>query len=715
MHFGRRILKNLVAFCVFSLLVFSFQNCGSGLQVQSSSSETQNSLTNPGTQPPTGALPNVPINSAGQLVKLKSLGGFNYSGGVCGVDFSDQLVCWGKTSASPTLVPGVTNVVDYVSSANSNCILDKAGKIFCWGYQKPAVVEVVGFGKVVQVTAGNMIICGLNDQAQVFCTGYGIGDTPTEIVGLRGSKKISAGINNICGVTASGELNCNVRITTVVNGVNVNNWSSNIIPGLSDIVDLRSGGGFPVQICALDKNGLLKCFTQASQGSTTPFSNPAPIPGLGMIKMFDVGGGDGGVCAVQVDDKVMCSGSNSKYQIANTSVAIYTDAVLVLSRKVLQIHKTQIGVTCVLNIDNSVQCWGAPSLELGFDQVHIFSEVFAVPQLNGVKQMEYYGEYYIPDVFLLKNDGSVVCRGNGKMYQVIPVNELCPASGDSFVPFHNLQNVKQISGSSNQRMCALFNSGNVTCWGDIDPTTRVSSPDSELGIIPEFQNIVQIATGSGGGLCALTGTGKILCSFMIYNGGGSPYSKPVEYPGVTNVKQIAIGYGVVCALTNDAKVTCLQNDSGKTDLAKVTQVAITDVDQIFSESNWGFYCAIKKDASLVCWNDYDDAQRGVVAFLPKVMSGFTDIKKVYLARKTYVEGEQNYLAQICTIDGSKKIKCQGGNDVGQTSTQVFSTADNLFLGTQFVCAQNAQGTSCRGAKPFRNQADFLGEPIRWPM
>lgn len=696
----RRLFGKLILLSFVILLFLTFQNCGKSFEVETlSGSLNEASLTPP--------IPPISDGSPGALLKLKKIGGFNYGNGVCGIDFQDRVVCWGQTSAFPAVVTALPNSVDVVGMARGLCSLDTTGKVFCLQdvSNQSVVQEIVGVGKVIQITASNMMVCVLNDLAQVYCFGYPMNQGPTlsavELPDLRGSKKISSNLMAVCGITPAKTVLCDKVFGS---SQMPTTFQPLPVPGLTDIVDFKSTGGYPIGFCGLNEQGILKCL-EFTDSTYTAFTQPVVIPGLGPVKYFDIGNEDGGVCAVQLDNRVLCQGLNDRFQINNSFTSEFTSATEVFQKEVLQIKRAR--ANCVLNLDSTVQCWGTPGLALGIDLVHTSNIPYPFPALNGVLQMAFFNETFGNDVFILKDDGKVYCRRYGKRISQTPANEICPESpGDTFVSFRNLQNVKQIFGGRGAFMCALFNTGNVSCWGGLIRSLTTPSAESELGLIPILANTVQISIGDSL-VCTLNSSGKVYC-----NDGSGGFAEATQASGAN---QIVMAQSSFCVRTANAEVKCHKRTSITDPTVAAVNIPLTNVSQIVTATDSSTYCALKTDGRVSCWNDLEGST-GNQPYMPADVPQLAGSKKLFPVIQDGILYDPSRAPQVCALDASDKVNCAGSILFGQLETKTFSNPEKVFVSRSFTCitnlSGNGSGTSCVGMKPFRLVGDLLGQPLR---
>jgi alpha-tubulin suppressor-like RCC1 family protein len=173
--------------------------------------------------------------------------------------------------------------------------------------------------------------------------------------------------------------------------------------------------------------------------------------------------------------------------------------------------------------------------------------------------------------------------------------------------------------------CALQARGTVYCWGSNsngqlgDGTTRTvrRAPVRVMGV----DDATQIAAGQQF-TCALRRDGTVLCwganaeAQMGDGARGADRPLPAPVAGVAEVTQLTAGAGHACALRRDASVLCWGwnrfaqvgdgTEGGHRRAARVP--GLTSVVQI--DAGWSHTCARRSDGSVVCWGFNEAGQIG---------------------------------------------------------------------------------------------------------
>ncbi len=216
--------------------------------------------------------------------------------------------------------------------------------------------------------------------------------------------------------------------------------------------------------------------------------------------------------------------------------------------------------------------------------------------------------------------------------------------------------------------CGLTNLGNVYCWGMDFNYVDHNTPYfvSGLGVS------TQIAVGTGYA-CALGADGKVRCWGNNNDAqlGRDPSQTlrsdtPLEVPGISQVKAIAVGNNHSCAVKIDGSLYCWGNNqygkvgTGNTHLQiapyKVTfPEAVKDV--VASKYNT---CALSDVIGRVyCWGNNAVGQVGI---------GFSSQEASLLPQGVSIAGIKKLVmdeAHVCAITIANGVLCWGGNYAGE--------------------------------------------------
>ncbi|HQQ62197.1 MAG TPA: hypothetical protein PLF22_01350 [Pseudomonadales bacterium] len=322
-----------------------------------------------------------------------------------------------------------------------NCVLTSAGAVQCWGSnvagqlgdgttnQRNTPVAVSGLTSgVTAIAAGKNHTCALTSAGAVKCWGdnnYGdLGnnadsqsDTPVAVLGLTsGVMAIAAGEDYTCALTSTGAVKCwgdNFH-GQLGDNTTITRFTPVAVNGLSSGVTAIAAGFN--HACALISTGAVKCwgwnsYGQLGDNTTTQRNTPVAVSGL-TSGVIAIAAGYQHTCALTSAGAVQCWGWNGNGQLGNNS---YTTRYTPVAVSGLTSGVTAIAVgdvhTCALTSAGTVKCWG----------------------YNGYGQL---------------GDGTTT------------TNRLTP------VAVSGLTSGVTAIAAGYQHICALINTGGVTCWGN---------------------------------------------------------------------------------------------------------------------------------------------------------------------------------------------------------------------------------------------------------
>ena len=359
-------------------------------------------------------------------------------------------------------------------------------------------------------------------------------------------------------------------------------------------------------------------------------------------------GGFGYVCAVALDGRVYCWGSNSNGKIGsgNTSSALVPSAVKIsgalVGKVIKQIEPSSAGNhSCVIASDDKAYCWGH----------------------NGFGQL-----------------------GNNNT-----VNSLTPVAVDTAGVLAS-KTIKQIA-SGGISSCVIASDDKAYCWGSNNfgqlgngnlKNSSTPTPVSTTGVLAG-KTIKQITAGNSY-FCVIASDDKAYC----WGGGrrgalgnGSTLSlvistpTPVSTTGVLagkTIKQITAGTEFTCAIASDDKAYCWgSNSSGQlgnnSTINSGVPVAVNTsgvlagktIKQISAGSS--HTCAIASDDKAYCWGSNSSGQLGNNSTINSGVPVAVNTSGV-LAGKTIKQISAGS-SHTCAIASDDKAYCWGSNSSGQ--------------------------------------------------
>jgi len=283
------------------------------------------------------------------------------------------------------------------------------------------------------------------------------------------------------------------------------------VSGLNGVRALASGA---TSSCALLSDGTIKCWGLApggngggNSGYMVAGSTPFTLGGVSNARMIAEGGleTDDVVCAVTTDDALKCAGLNS-YISAETTTTIAGLESGVGSVALSDAH------ACVVMVDGSVECWGAPGTGSDAAPSTTPATVSGLPAATTAVTAGY------DFSCALLTTGAVWCWGDNAEGE-LGNNDSTHTTSSTPVDT-GLSNVVAIT-SGNLHSCALISDGSVKCWGynfsgqiGDNSTTNRLAPVS----VSTLSAVSAIAAG-GDRTCAITNTGVTKCWGANSNGG----------------------------------------------------------------------------------------------------------------------------------------------------------------------------------------------------
>ena len=492
-----------------------------------------------------------------------------------------RVVCWGLNShgqlgvppeavsggiaksATPVVVSGLAGAQELDSGDAFTCAhYTESSYVYCWGQNESGQLGVdpttstalyspstILFpGPISKVSAGANFLCGLaSDNNQVYCLG-----------------------NNEFGQLGNTTYSNTFDPTPVVKTI-----ASSTTPTLA--VDIASGSHHS---CALESDQqTIRCWGRGQRGqlgrnsnfiTTSITAEVASIPSLGgtifsgthRLNLFRSSS-----LARKADGTTYGWGANFYNGPLAPRPPSQDDITLVTA-----IDAPLIGATidpfiqvvagnffaCSLTQSGQVQCWGTNDFgQLGANSPSDSStplQVFA----SGVKQISASAENAcaVLDTTSSTNPGTVSCWGRNTHWNLgntsyNPINS--PAWGSPLEVLESVTPINSVLAVSVGRdgACAVKNTGELYCWGDMQFPTFSTSATLRIS-----SGVIQMAAGHGRA-CAVFDDGTVTCWGNNNFGGavpsathGTTVASPTLVTGLPEIRQVAMGSGHTCALTD---------------------------------------------------------------------------------------------------------------------------------------------------------------------
>ncbi|MCA9507292.1 MAG: hypothetical protein KC505_02580 [Myxococcales bacterium] len=325
----------------------------------------------------------------------------------------------------------------------------------------------------------------------------------------------------------------------------------NIGEGLSVEFVAAGGNKKSSSTCIINNKNEVQCFGsnsagQLGQGSTAKFqSSLAELNNFGAVKLgkeqkiIDIDSGAGHQCALLENGTVKCWGLNNFGQLGLGNEKNIGDTLEEMGSQLraLPLKAKTIALalgghhSCALTSDYEVKCWGLNSSgQLG--QNHSYNLGDNPFEVADIEPIEVNSEHEVHAITAgaehtcaLLDDGSIKCWGNNSYGQLGQGHVL--AIGDEA---GEMQELNAINFSTNKATaiaagdyfnCALFENGEVKCWGDNrsgqlgqDSNSIIGDEPNELSLLTPInlrgRKALSIAAG-GSTACAVLDDGDLTC------------------------------------------------------------------------------------------------------------------------------------------------------------------------------------------------------------
>lgn len=365
-----------------------------------------------------------------------------------------------------------------------------------------------------------------------------------------------------------------------------------------------ASGAVTFRVQAVGKNG------STSTAAVTAEEPDAPLVAKQVSYLFDM------VCATRQDGRVECSDIPVWSQVAAPRHITRLGENLVSGLKdVLQATQGWNPQLCAVNDAGALWCG---------DREETKQIMGGLPPVKEVAGQE--GTWCA-----VSQAGEVWCwgaNGSGQVGDGTTVDRGEPAK------VSGLTGVQHVSLSP-RHACASTSDGAVYCWG-ANESGQLGDGTTQDHRVPVRVMGLPAATSVAVGTarpswppaardtysCATTQTREVFCwgsnaQLILGTNGSDSYSAdPVRVAGLSEVKQIAVGYGFACALTDHAQVNCWgtghngelgqgtdQNDDEHLDVVSAVPLQVKGLADIvtLSQGSGTGTCAIDSAAQMWCW------------------------------------------------------------------------------------------------------------------
>ena len=217
------------------------------------------------------------------------------------------------------------------------CAIVDRGRVRCWGYNALGLVgetdelrasptEVPGLSDVVEVATGQLVSCALDGNGRVWCWGDVLGSrTPLEVTSLPPAERLFVGSATICIISAVGLVACTGQsffsggfCTPPVADTSLDgSWQ----PSVTDVVDLAIGQR---HACAARSDGSVWCWgceEMLELGSPGPRDHTDPVRVEG-VSAVHLAAETNATCAWTDREDVWCWGDGSQFGVSLTILPV---------------------------------------------------------------------------------------------------------------------------------------------------------------------------------------------------------------------------------------------------------------------------------------------------------------------------------------------------------------------------------------------------------
>lgn len=272
-------------------------------------------------------------------------------------------------------------------------------------------------------------------------------------------------------------------------------------------------------------------------------------------------------------------------------------------------HRLAIGQNhaCAIAKAGSVWCWGENgSWELGDGTTNRATTPTRVTGLEGAVEVAA-GDTH---TCALRGDGTVACWGYNLYGQsgdgTLPAEGTPEAYRKTSAPVPGLTHVASLAGAMHT-FCARAEDGTVQCWGNgqyfligAGATQKLARPTRVQGL----RGVLDMSSSTQACARVAPAPSETWCWGMNHS------ERPRPRPGTARAKQVAVGLGHICIVDSTGGVSCWgENGSGELGLPGVGEVGateplrrvagLTDVRQVATGRN--VTCALRGDGKVSCW------------------------------------------------------------------------------------------------------------------
>jgi alpha-tubulin suppressor-like RCC1 family protein len=524
---------------------------------------------------------------------------------------------WNPRS-TPTLVPGLTDVVAIAANAYHSLAVRADGSVWGWGDN----------------SSGQL---GIEWEWQLRSPTQVPGLSPTLITALATGPRHTLAVSQDGRVWSWGDSSSG----QVGHGPRWERARPAPVPGLTDIVGVAAG---EFHSLALRRRGTVMAWGTNSAGvlgigASVPEFQPTPIPVPGLTHVRTLASSQSSVLALRRDGTVWGWGANDSHQLAQPSTEIqYVPVRLQGLRGVTAIANHRVQGLARLR-DGSVWGWGNDfQAAVGTGRSLRLSPV-KLPGIDSVVSSSIGPTH----VLALRQDGSVWSWGFDHHGQRVTSPSTPPERPAPVEGISQAVAVASFSGSS----LVLKQDGLLWAWGDnssgqLGDGTRVSRRTPQP--VPGLANLVAVSAGYYSHVLALSGDGRVWAwgqnNFgQLGDGTTTARRTPTLVPGLKDIIALSAGAGFSLALQRNGQVWAWgRNDTRQlgdgTTTSRPTPVLLPGLTDVVAISAGGNHAlALRSDGTLWGWGHNRDGQLDPALpqnhlALPTPITGMTQVAQI---------------------------------------------------------------------------------------
>jgi len=641
-------------------------------------------------------------------------------GHTCAVD-AGTVKCWGynaegqigdgttTTRPSPTVATGLTGYALVAAGGAHSCAVSTANVVKCWGRNAEGQLGVGSTtpsasavtvssppAGIKKIRAGGNTTCVVTAAGTVWCWGSnssgqaGTGSiggnqtTPAQVAGITTAVDVAVGLAHTCAALSDGSVRCWGANGKRQLGENTNNPSGTpqvvALPAGTLAVEVSAGDD---TACARTSTGTVVCWGNNAEnalgvGAANNGRIPTVVPGI--TGAVSITSGSDNACAVRSDHNILCWGFNGQGQDgAGTTKRIYTAPILVENTLARGFTVTGGGgFICSKTILGGVSCWGNDNFgQLGKGTIALRAVPTAVSSAPANVTTISAGDVSTCAVA----GGALYCWGNNDQSELGDGTNIQRRIPTLVAGGYTDATAVAVGGT---HACARRSGGSVVCWGTntYGELGNNTTTPSAVPVSVAISTVTAIGAGQSHA-CSLLADGSVRCwgrnaDGQLGNGVTTDSSSPVVVSGITGASALTVGQRHNCAIVSGA-VRCWGNNVGGqlgngTTTGSLTPVAVSlPAAATVVAAGQLHTCARLTTGAVYCWgsNVYGQLGNG------SAVTGSPT--PVLVSGITTATSVTTWGSHTCALLSNSTIRCWGLNTRGNLGASTVSTFSNVPL------------------------------------